>query len=147
MIVKRLAWAASVIVLLAGFNSARASLIYWSPQSGGNGDSYGITPSGSWTAAEAFAESQGGHLVTIDSAATSAFIQANFLTGAGATQDYWIGLHSTSGDPKDPSSYVWASGSTSTFQNWRPGQPHVGSGNDRGVAINSPRRTGSADVG
>jgi hypothetical protein len=125
--------------LLFGAVKANAGFIYWSPESGGNGHFYGLTPIGSWTSAEAYAVSLGGHLVTIDDAAENEFIHATFLTGAGASEDFWIGLLSPSGDWTNPATWVWVSGSPSTYRNWRPGQPDLGfddGEDDRYAALN-----------
>lgn len=125
-------------IVLSGLQSeARADLVQWSIASGGNGHFYGITPTGSSsTDAEAYAVNQGGHLVTIDDSAENGFIQTTFLTGPGASQDFWIGLTSPVGDFTDPATWVWVSGSASTYRNWRPGQPDSGLGNDRYTVIN-----------
>ena len=75
-----------------------------------------------WTDAEAFAVSVGGHLVTIDDAAENALIYAQ-VAGAWGNEDYWIGLTAPTGDVTDQANYVWASGSSSSFRAWRSGQP------------------------
>ncbi|HYA39623.1 MAG TPA: lectin-like protein [Candidatus Methylomirabilis sp.] len=137
-------WSSNVLLItltavsLFGWQpEARAALIQWSISSGGNGHFYDTTPAGSsWTDAEAYAISQGGHLVSIDDSAENAFIQATFLTGPSATEDFWIGLNSPVGDFTDPATWVWVNGSTSNYRNWRPGQPDFGTGNDRFAAIN-----------
>ena len=129
------------IFLLFGSKAAEAQLIVWSSANGGNDHAYGLTPFGSWTSAEAYAVSQGGHLVTIDNAAENGFIKTNFISGAGASRDLWIGLESPTGDWTDPATWVWVSGSTSTYRNWRVGQPDGGFADgedDRYAAINWP---------
>jgi hypothetical protein len=94
-----------------------------------NGYSYDLTPAGSWTSAESFAVSQGGHLVTIDDAAENEFLRTTFLNITGSQEDFWIGLYAPAGAVTDPANYEWVSGSTSTYRNWRsPGQPDAGSG-------------------
>jgi hypothetical protein len=117
---------------------ARAAPVEWSVASGGNGHLYDTTPTGSsWTDAEAYAVSQGGHLVTIDDAAEMAFIQSTFLNGALGGETFWIGLTSPTGDWTDPATWGWVSGSTSTYRNWRAGQPDFGTGNnDRYAVVN-----------
>jgi hypothetical protein len=131
---------AAVLAVLSCFgllSEAQAALVEWTVASGGNGHLYGTTPAGSsWTDAEAYAVSQGGDLVTIDDGAENAFIQSTFLTGAGATETFWIGLTSPAGNFTDPATWGWVSGSASTYRNWRGGQPDNGTGNDRYATIN-----------
>jgi hypothetical protein len=144
-IIARLIPVLAIAFVLGGQSEARAALIQWTIASGGNGHFYGTTPTGSsWTDAEAYAVSQGGHLVTIDDSAENGFIQTTFLTGAGASQDFWIGLTSPAGDFTDPATWVWVSGSASTYRNWRPGQPDVFTADDRYAAINF---LGTGDAG
>jgi|GEM_PF-3772200 len=85
----------------------------------------------SWTGAEAQAEGQGGHLVTIGSAAENSFIVNNVLqdfSGKGGPNltdvPLWIGLSdptgaaSDDGGPSHAGNFVWADGSSSTYRNW-----------------------------
>lgn len=120
-------------VLLSSFitSDAYAEFIF-------NGHTYDVTPTaGSWTDAEAFAVTQGGHLVTIDDAAENEFIRTTFLNISGNQEDFWIGLFSPAGPANDASTYEWVSGSASTYRNWRtPDQPDLGSGTDFYAAIN-----------
>jgi hypothetical protein len=81
----------------------------------------------SWTDAEAFAQTQGGHLVTINDVAENAFLYSTFVaTSLGGTPDHWIGLYCPTGDIFTPANWVWVSGDTSTYRNWRDGQPDSG---------------------
>ncbi|MEM8640011.1 MAG: PEP-CTERM sorting domain-containing protein [Cyanobacteria bacterium P01_G01_bin.54] len=113
------------------------NLTQWNITAGGNGHFYGLTDVGSsWTEAELFANSLGGHLVSIDNAIENEFLRTEFLTGLGNSEDFWIGLYSPVGDFTDPGTWSWVSGSTSTYRNWRPAQPDFGFGDDRYAAIN-----------
>ena len=101
------------------------------------GHTYHLTPTvGSWTEAEAFAVSQGAHLVTINDPEENEFIRTTFLTIDGQQEDFWIGLYSPNGPANNASSYEWVSGSPSAYRNFRPGQPDLGSGLDFYCAIN-----------
>lgn len=101
-----------------------------------NGHTYAVTDVGSsWTEAEAFAVSQGGHLVTINDAAENAFIFETFV--AADNLDYWIGFNCVGcSNYLDATQWGWSSGETSTFENFRAGQPDWGSGSDRFAVIN-----------
>jgi hypothetical protein len=99
-----------------------------------NGHTYGITNViSSWHDAEAFAVTQGGHLVTINDAAEDSFLYSQYVNpvGAAGTSDFWIGLYApdaTQYTVNDVSLWKWVSGDTSTYRNWRNGQPDVGYG-------------------
>lgn len=71
-------------------------------------------------AARERARKMGGRLVTIDDAAEQAFLNASFPTN----QRYWIGLS----DEVTEGTFLWDSGSTSTYSNWFVGQPNNSAG-------------------
>lgn len=97
------------------------TFIQWDTAIGGNGHYYGITDSTmSWTAAEDFARTLGGHLVAINSVAEQAFIETTLLTGANEKTIAWIGLN----DAASEGSYVWTTGEPVSFFNWAPGEPN-----------------------
>lgn len=104
-----------------------------------NGHTYGITNAGSsWTDAEAFAMTQGAHLVTINDSSENTFLFSQFVqpVPGGPTTDYWIGLYDPSnGSISNPANWVWVSGQTSPYRNWRTGQPDNGTGADYYGAI------------
>ena len=81
-----------------------------------NGHWYLITPDYmSWTAAEAYAQSVGGHLATINDQAEQDWLQATF------TQSAWIGIN----DEAAPGTYVWSSGQPVTYANWTNNQTNT----------------------
>ena len=81
------------------------------------GNWYGLSPSGSnWEQAQAYAQSIGGNLVTIQSPEENAWLVSSFGDG------YWIGLNDLDNDGV----YSWASGEQSDYSNWEPGQPSLG---------------------
>ena len=73
-----------------------------------------------WEDAEAYAQSLGAHLVTIDDAAEEAFVYTNF----GSSDDLWLGMN----DAAEEGTWVWADGSPVTYTNWYGSEPN--SGND-----------------
>jgi hypothetical protein len=62
-----------------------------------------------WADAEAYAQTLGGHLVTVDDAAEQAWLTAQF-----GGFNPWIGYT----DQAVEGTWVWASGSGSSYQNW-----------------------------
>ena len=78
----------------------------------------------SWADAEAYAQTLGGHLATIETLDENNFLFSTFgLTVGGLSASgkasMWIGLN----DAAQEGQYVWSSGSTSAFRNWNSGQP------------------------
>ncbi len=81
-----------------------------------NGHSYLLTPTGmTWGDAEAYAQSLGGHLVTINDAAEQAWVQQWF-----SAYDPWIGLT----DQAVEGTWVWSSGQAASYTHWAGGQPN-----------------------
>lgn len=95
-----------------------------------NGHTYQLTPAASsWSAAEGYAQSIGGHLVSIESAAEQAFIESNFLSiPTAAPRPLWIGLIRTGGIGSGGFDF-WTDGSAVGFSNWYPGEPNNFTGN------------------
>ena len=75
----------------------------------------------SWDAAEAMAQTWGGHLATIRSAA-----EDQWLMGLYSPDNYWIGFN----DAAVEGSWVWSSGETPSYTNWAPGEPNNTGGED-----------------
>uniref|UniRef100_Q3ART7 C-type lectin n=1 Tax=Chlorobium chlorochromatii (strain CaD3) TaxID=340177 RepID=Q3ART7_CHLCH len=83
-----------------------------------NGHTYLLTNNGmNWTAAQEYAESLGGHLVTIDDASEQQWLFSQF----GSTNS-WIGLN----DEVTESIWQWGNGATSTYRYWGDGHPYGG---------------------
>ena len=76
-----------------------------------------------WSDAEAFAESLGGHLVTIDDQAEQDFVYTTF-----GTNDLWIGMN----DVDEEGTWGWSSGEAVNFTNWYGTEPNSGDGYDYG---------------
>ncbi|MDB9489400.1 lectin-like protein, partial [Dolichospermum circinale CS-534/05] len=83
-----------------------------------NGSQYTLTNLGTWEQAQAEAQSLGGNLVTINNQAEQNWLVSTF----GGNEQLWIGLT----DEVTEGQYKWASGETSTYTNWFPGQPDNG---------------------
>src|SRR5205085_1884189 len=75
-------------------------------------------------AAEALAQSMGGHLVTITSAAENQFIINLILAETGANTAAWIGLN----DFDEEGVYRWLSGEPLSYLNWLAGNPSNSNG-------------------
>ena len=79
-----------------------------------NGNWYALTVVGGWSQGEARAQSWGGHLATVRSAAEDAWLAQAF-----AGHDLFIGYH----DELQEGVFEWTSGEAAGYEAWRPGQP------------------------
>lgn len=79
----------------------------------------------SGSAAQAFAQSLGANLVSIQSAAENACI-INALNTKGFGGIIWIGFN----DEEQEGSFVWYDQSPVTYTNWAPGEPNNSGGNE-----------------
>ncbi len=86
-----------------------------------NGHTYQLITADTWTNSEAFAQSVGGHLITVNDANESVWLTTQAFSSWGLTHSFWIGY---SRNPNNPSQFVWADGSNSTYTNWAPGEPN-----------------------
>ncbi len=90
-----------------------------------NGHRYQIfDTSMSWNEAEAYCESLGGHLVTINSEEEQKFIEDNLLT-LGTKKTYLIGLSRTTSE--EP--WTWITNESFDYSNWDNGEPNSTSEN------------------
>ncbi|MCW9683458.1 lectin-like protein, partial [Dolichospermum planctonicum UHCC 0167] len=92
-----------------------------------NGSRYLLTGSGTWKQAQDQAQSLGGNLVTVNNQAEQDWLVSTF----GGSEQLWIGLT----DEVTEGQFRWASGETSTFTNWLPGEPN-NVGNEDYVGMN-----------
>lgn len=88
-----------------------------------NGHNYYLLESGfSWTDAEAFAVTLGGHLASIGSAEENEFVRASVLRFDGTDRRGWIGFT----DQVLEGTFAWSDGSAVTYTNWNAGEPNNG---------------------
>ncbi|QEI41649.1 Poly(beta-D-mannuronate) C5 epimerase 7 [Dolichospermum sp. UHCC 0315A] len=93
-----------------------------------NGSRYLLTGLGTWEHTQAQANSLGGNLVTVNTQAEQDWLVNTF----GGTETLWTGLT----DEVTEGQYKWASGETSTYRNWLPGEPNNAGGNEDYVGMN-----------
>lgn len=85
-----------------------------------NGHSYYLTSPTTWSNAEAFAMTMGGHLATVRNSQEDSWLYATFIHHPGVTDTLWVGIS----DAAEEGTFVWASGETSAYRNWAPGEPN-----------------------
>jgi hypothetical protein len=79
-----------------------------------------------WFEAELDCESDGGHLVVIDSQSENDFVLSQMIGGAVTPTDLWIGLS----DHVDEGTMVWVTGEPLSFENFEPDEPNDANGED-----------------
>ena len=83
---------------------------------------YILTPKAmTWQDAQAYAESRGGNLVTINDAAENQWLKDTF----GTTEALFIGMS----DAETEGTWKWASGQSVTYTDWAPNEPNDAQGN------------------
>ncbi|MBW4464061.1 MAG: DUF4347 domain-containing protein [Pegethrix bostrychoides GSE-TBD4-15B] len=87
-----------------------------------NGNQYRLTDSLTWEQAQAEAQRQGGHLVTLNSAAEETWLKQTF----SGTEGLWIGIN----DRRIEGQFEWGSGEAVTYSNWAAGEPNNYKGNE-----------------
>jgi len=90
-----------------------------------NGHLYYLLAPTNWTAMEDEALSLGGHLATIRNANENAWVWTTF-TALDGDNNLFIGLT----DQAQEGHFVWISGETNSFRNWRAGEPNNANGNE-----------------
>jgi hypothetical protein len=129
-----------VLGITASFGCATAVLAAPSVLSGptanpANGHQYYLLSASTWTDAEAFAGTLGGHLATVRSLAENDWILTTFgaLVPDSHTQ-LWIGLHDPVGNDgtgaEHAANFIWSSGELVTSRNWGPGEPNNANGSE-----------------
>ena len=93
-----------------------------------NSNTYYLLSSSSWIDAQTTAVGMGGNLVTVSSLAENNWIWNLW----GNNRDLWIGLYDPiTGDgsgAQHAADFLWSSGDSSTYRNWRSGEPNNGGG-------------------
>ena len=92
-----------------------------------NGHRYYLLESGmTWTDAEAFAVTLGGHLATINDSDENEWVRTNILGFDATDRRGWIGFN----DQNIEGTFEWSSGETPGFTNWSGGEPNDGAGGE-----------------
>lgn len=90
-----------------------------------NGHQYRVTEEMDWFAAEALAESVGGHLVTVDDAAENMWILNTLGPFATSNLGLWLGLFQPAGSAEPAGGWEWVSGDSVNYTNWdTPASPN-----------------------
>ena len=131
---------AAILVVLAwslaaaGSQAQELQWTQWSVAQGGNGHEYAvITNLTRWTLQQSAAQAQGGHLVTISSAAENAFV-LSVLAASEAQYPYsawyyYIGLAQDAGSAEPAGGWRWVTGellADTGYANWATGEPNNG---------------------
>lgn len=89
-----------------------------------NGHTYYLLSNSTWADAESAAIGLGGHLATIRSLAENNWIWNRW----GTNRTLWIGFHDPvtgdGGGAQHAADFVWTSGETTNYTNWRSGEPN-----------------------
>jgi hypothetical protein len=95
----------------------------WTVANGGNGHFYEFVLSGlTWSAAKTAAESRGGYLATITSAAEQAFVQSKMPAAR-----FWLGAYHDHDAPDffpPDRGWRWVTGEPWDYTAWNPGEPN-----------------------
>jgi len=117
----------AVFLLLLATTATQAQVsILGSATNPDNGHLYHILTNSTWTDAEAFAVSLGGHLVTINNVAENTWVANTFSQYGSINRALWIGIN----DAAIEGTFVWSSGEAVTYTNWAPGEPNNAGGNE-----------------
>jgi hypothetical protein len=100
-------------------NTLFANGVIWITNPANNHD-YAVIPLTDWVSAESFAQTQGGHLVTINDQAENTWLFETFVDDDTYDGTFWIGFN----DIVQEGSWVWSSGETPNFQGWCVGEPN-----------------------
>jgi len=99
-------------------------LIEWPVADGGNGHAYEVIHDGSvtWPQAKAAAESKGGYLATMTSAAENVWITNTF--GYGNLNAHFLGGFQPPNSSEPLGDWTWVTGETWLYSNWGPQEPN-----------------------
>jgi hypothetical protein len=92
----------------------------------GSGIRYVAVNATTWTAAEALAQSLGGHLTSIGSAEEQNFVWTTFGNLDGVDRRVWIGFN----DVANEGAFEWTDQSPVAFTNWNSGEPNNANGTE-----------------
>jgi len=109
-----------------------------------NGHTYYLLSSGSWSDSEAYAQTLGGNLVTINDAAENQWVFNTFfpLINISGDPGLWIGLYdpvlNDGSGAQHAADFVWADSESATYRNWYSGEPNNAGGAEYYAAMRSP---------
>jgi len=111
---------AALILTATCFGSRAVSTVGGPFVNPANQHTYYLLSPSSWTDAELFSQTLGGHLVTINDASEQSWVYGTFSTLASGDNTLWIGLN----DAASEGSFVWASGEPVSYLNWSFTEPN-----------------------
>ena len=91
-----------------------------------------------WDNAEAYCETQGGHLVTITSKEEQSFITS--LLDSASKNCYWTGAI------KSDKKWTWVTGEEFTYTNWAQNEPNAENGIENYIHIFGKKWTGGSGI-
>ncbi len=119
---------------------AQASFVPWHAEDGGNGHSYQVFSSPEpipWATAQTIAQSHGGYLATITSAAEQDFVYSLALANPAAWEPAsshpfrhgpWLGGFQVPGSPEPGGGWQWITGEAFSYSLWDGGEPNDAGG-------------------
>ena len=117
----------TVVILLPALlclNSLGSPAVLDSVINPANGHTYYLLDNSDWISAEDAAVGLGGHLATINDLAENNWVWDRW----GTNRSLWIGLYDPitgdGGGTQHAANFVWSSGDSSSYRNWRPGEPN-----------------------
>jgi lectin-like protein len=135
-----------IIMLIAACFTSRATItIFTGPITDpANGYTYYLLSPDTWSNSEAFAQTLGGNLATVNSAAENQWISTTFfpyISSVSPAVALWIGYYDPSQDTgggTHASNFVWVSGEPVTYTDWYPGEPDNLGGIEFYTAVRGP---------
>jgi hypothetical protein len=111
---------ATTMFLAACFVSRAVSPLSGPIVNPANSHTYYLLADSTWTDAEAYGLTLGGHLVTINDAAEQTWVYSTFSTYSGGDRTLWIGLN----DAASEGTFVWSSGEAVGYTHWHIFEPN-----------------------
>jgi len=136
--------ALAILAVIACARTGVASPIQWSTAAGGNNHFYEVVTAGHvlpWATAELAAESTGGYLATVTSAAEKDFLVGTFGDFLRGT---WIGGYQSLGSVEPAGGWKWITGEPFVYTNWEPTEPNNSGGQENHLVFAT---AGSSVVG
>ena len=112
-----------------------------------NGHTYYLLSTGSWSDSEAFAQTLGGNLTTINDSAENQWVYSTFTSLATSLTsqsdpELWIGFYdpvtNDGNGAQHAADFVWVDGEPVTYTAWKTGQPDNSAGVEYYTQISGP---------